>query len=222
MDAKVADHVITPRRGKPVEVNALWYNALCVMAEFAMALGADPAAYQAQARDERASFQRFVRPDGRGLYDVLDPEDAAERPNQIFAVSLAHSPLSAETQRVVVARVGQALLCSYGLRSLAKDDPAYCPTYHGDMRTRDGAYHQGTAWAWLLGPFAIAAARVSGDTGAAASWLTPLGDHLHDAGLGTISEIFDAEPPHNPRGCPAQAWSVATVLDAWCQLHTSP
>jgi 4-alpha-glucanotransferase len=218
MDAKVGNHVMTPRRGKPVEVNALWYNALCIMADFATALGMEPTPYKTQAARVSAAFARFVRADGRGLFDVLDPLDASERPNQIFAVSLRHSPLHPEVQRAVVERVGQTLLCSVGLRSLAPDDGAYCPVYAGDVAARDGAYHQGTVWAWLLGPFALAYARVTSDTAGALARLAPIGDHLTDAGLGTVSEIFDGAAPHVPRGCPAQAWSVATVLDAWCQI----
>jgi 4-alpha-glucanotransferase len=170
----------------------------------------------------RHAFQRFIRADGHGLHDLLDP-DAEEgqqtvRPNQIFAVSLTHSPLDPPMQRIVVEHVAQQLLCSAGLRSLAADDPAYCPTYLGDVFARDSAYHQGTVWGWLLGPFALAYAKVSGDAATALAWLEPVADHLCDAGLGTVSEIFDATPPHTPRGCPAQAWSVATVLEAWCRV----
>jgi predicted glycogen debranching enzyme len=222
MDAKVGDWVVTPRIGKPVEINALWFHGLRVMADFAERLGLDPEPYGRSADQTRAGFARFVRPDGQGLYDVLDGpngHDARIRPNQIFAVSLTHSPLDAGDQAAVVDVCERHLLCSYGLRSLAQEDPGYRGAYLGDVWTRDAAYHQGTVWAWLLGPYAIAEQRVTGDAAAAQARLDPIADHLSDAGLGTISEIFDGDPPHRPRGCPAQAWSVACILDAWTKLE---
>ena len=217
MDAKVGDWVVTPRMGKPVEINALWHNALCVMSAFAARLGL-PDNFGAAAQTAKHSFARFVRPDGEGLYDVIDGPssvDASIRPNQIFAVSLPHSPLSAEDQRRVVRVCRRCLLTAFGLRSLSPDDPAYRPRYGGSARERDGGYHQGPVWGWLLGPFALAAYRVSGDAEAAKALLRPMRDALDDQGLGTIGEIFDGEPPHHPRGAPAQAWSVACTLDAW-------
>jgi predicted glycogen debranching enzyme len=222
MDAKVGDWVVTPRIGKPVEINALWFNALKVMAEFAGWLQQPSAPYLEAAERVRKAFRRFVRPQTDGLYDVLDgPEgdDRAVRPNQIFAVSLPHSPLTEEEQRGVVGRCGRELLTSYGLRSLTPADPAFTPQYLGGVSQRDGAYHLGPAWAWLLGHYALAAYRVYGDAEAALSVLEPIRDHLLDAGLGTVSEIFDGAAPHTPRGAPSQAWSVACVLEAWWKLR---
>jgi 4-alpha-glucanotransferase len=221
MDAKVGDWVVTPRMGKPVEVNALWYNALCAMAGFAVRLGFDAAPWRCLAARARAGFARFVDPAGGGLIDVLDGPggpDRSVRPNQILAVSLAHSPLPPAVQAAVVRVVGEQLLTSYGLRSLSPADPAFRPVLAGGVRERDGAYHQGTAWAWLLGHFALAEHRVHGDREAALARLAVVRDHLLDAGLGTVSEIFDGAPPHTPRGCPAQAWSVACILEAWWRI----
>jgi 4-alpha-glucanotransferase len=224
MDAKVGDWVVTPRIGKPVEINALWYNALRSMAEFARIAKADPAPYQAQAARVAESFRRFQRPDGQGLYDVIDgPEgyDASIRPNQILAVSLWYSPLTPEWQQRVVAECGRTLLTSVGLRSLTPDHPDYRPYYQGNVWSRDGAYHQGPVWGWLLGHYALAEYRVTRDAALALSRLEPIADHLNDAALGTVSEIFDGAPPHQPRGAPAQAWSVACTLEAWWRLQRS-
>jgi 4-alpha-glucanotransferase len=221
MDAKVGDWVVTPRSGKPVEINALWYNALCILADFAKVLKKGTKTYLKLAAEVKQGFQRYLRPDG-GLFDLLDgPEgdDAAIRPNQIFAVSLPHSPLDQAAQSRVVTECGRELLTSYGLRSLSPGDEHYRPVYSGGVRERDGAYHQGTVWAWLLGHYALAEYRVTGDAAAAQRRLEPLGHHLADAGIGTISEIFDAEPPHMPRGAPSQAWSVACTLESWWRLE---
>jgi 4-alpha-glucanotransferase len=221
MDAKVADWVVTPRIGKPVEINALWYNALRSMADLAGHLGPDGEEFGALAARVRAGFERYCRGIGEGLYDVLDGprgDDRAIRPNQILAVSLPHSPLDVETRAAVVAECGRHLLCSHGLRSLAPGHPDYRGAYTGDLWARDGAYHQGTAWAWLLGHYALAEYRVSGDAALALSRLEPIAEHLSDAGLGNVSEIFDADPPHRPRGAPAQAWSVACILEAWWRI----
>jgi 4-alpha-glucanotransferase len=222
MDAKVGDWVVTPRIGKPVEINALWYNATCAMAELAAAVGRDGGVYRTRAEVIRIGFRRFVRPDGRGLYDVLDGPggaDASVRPNQIFAVSLPHSPLDKAQQAAVVATCARELLTSYGVRSLAPYEPDFKSVYRGGVWERDGAYHQGPVWAWLLGHFALAEHRVTGDAQAAMHRLEPMRDHLSDAGLGTISEIFDGAAPHVPRGAPAQAWSVACTLEAWWRLE---
>ncbi len=222
MDAKVGDWVVTPRIGKPVEINALWYNALAIMADFAERLGQPSAPYAELAAKARQGFQRFVRPAGAGLFDVLDGpagDDSTSRPNQIFAVSLPHSPLDPETQQTVVRVCGRELLTSYGLRSLAPGHPDYRPYYLGGVWERDGSYHQGPVWAWLLGHYALAEYRVHGDAAAAQARLQPIRDHLLDAGLGTVSEILDGAPPHVPRGAPAQAWSVACVLEAWQRLE---
>ena len=223
MDAKVGDWVVTPRIGKPVEINALWYNALCIMSAFAGALG-EANVYAEPAAKARAGFARFRRDDGQGLFDVIDgPDgnDAQIRPNQIFAVSLPHSPLSDADQARVVGVCRRHLLTSYGLRSLAPGSAAYHPHYGGDVRERDGGYHQGPVWAWLLGHFALALFRVGGDADAALALLEPTRDALTDQGLGTIGEIFDGDPPHEPRGAPAQAWSVACTLQAWSILNAA-
>jgi len=223
MDAKIGDWVVTPRIGKPVEVNALWFNALQTMAELAEHIGHPADALRARASATRAGFQRFVNPASGGLHDVLDvPEggnDSRIRPNQVLAVSLTHSPLSPSVQAAVVNQCTHRLLTSYGLRTLDPGDPAYAPRYEGDRRLRDSSYHQGTVWPWLMGHFALAEFRVTGDVDAALGRLAPLQDHLKDAGLGTVSEIFDAEPPHLPRGAPSQAWSVACTLEAWWRLQ---
>jgi 4-alpha-glucanotransferase len=221
MDAKIDDWVVTPRIGKPVEINALWYNALQSVADCARMLGQSPAFYEDLANQARWGFQRFVRPDGEGLFDVLDGPDGDEalvRPNQLLAVSLIHSPLDRAAQEAVLRICGRELLTSYGLRSLAPRHAAFRPHYVGDVRERDSGYHQGPVWGWLLGHYALAEYRIHGNAEAARAWLEPIRDHLSDAGLGAVSEIFDGAPPHHPRGAPAQAWSVACVLQAWQRL----
>ncbi len=218
MDAKVGDWVVTPRIGKPVEVNALWYHALRCMAAFARRLGSRAEDYDALADHARAGFGRFWNAERGYCFDVLDtPEgdDASLRPNQLLAVSLSNSPLSVAHQKAVVDGCARRLLTPHGLRSLAPDDPAYVGRYGGDTRQRDGAYHQGTVWAWLLGPFAEAHLRVYRDPEAVRSFLRPLLRHIADHGVGSLSEIFDGDPPHTPRGTTAQAWSVAEVLRLW-------
>ena len=222
MDAKVGDWVITPRIGKPVEINALWFNAHRVMADFARRLGFSPAAYDELAEKIKRGFAQFVDKETGGLFDVIDgPEgdDNTVRPNQILAVSLTHSPLGPETQKQVVAICKRHLLCSFGLRSLSPSHRDYRPHYRGGVWERDGAYHQGTVWPWLLGHYALAEFRVHGDPTIAQALLEPVRHHLFDAGLGTVSEIFDGAPPHSPSGCPSQAWSVACILDAWQRLQ---
>jgi predicted glycogen debranching enzyme len=222
MDARVGDWVITPRIGKPVEINALWYNALAAMALLAERAGRSGAEYRSAAERVGASFSRFVMPDAGGLYDVIDGPggfDASVRPNQVLALSLPESPLDGTAQRAVLARCGAALLTSYGLRSLAPGEREYRGRYGGGVTDRDGGYHQGPVWAWLLGHWALAHYRVHGDAAAAQRWLEPIGDHLADAALGQVSEIFDGDPPHRPRGAPAQAWSVACTLEAWWRLE---
>ncbi|HET7342879.1 MAG TPA: amylo-alpha-1,6-glucosidase, partial [Methylomirabilota bacterium] len=221
MDAKVGDWVVTPRIGKPVEINALWYNALRTMAGFARRLKRPAGDWDAAADRVGGSFGRFWS-DGAGhCYDVLEGphgDDPALRPNQIFAVSLPESPLSRERQRSVVDACARHLVTSHGLRSLAPGDAAYRGHYGGGQVERDGAYHQGTVWGWLLGPYALAHARAYGDRAAARAFLEPLAHHLDDYGVGSIAEIFDGEPPFAPRGCIAQAWSVAETLRAWQAL----
>ncbi len=226
MDAKVGDWVVTPRTGKPVEINALWYNALRTMAAIYATRDAQMAQeYEALAARVRESFcKRFVRTDSPHLFDVVDGPDGDDpsiRPNQIFAVSLPFPLLDGAAAAGVVDAVGRDLLTSGGLRSLEPGEPAYRGAYGGDQAQRDGAYHQGTVWCWLLGPYAEAHYRVYRDAQLALAMLRPLEDHLRDAGLGTISEIMDGDPPHTPRGCIAQAWSVAETLRVWQKLQAA-
>jgi len=221
MDAKVGDWVVTPRAGKPVEVNALWYNALCAMAGFAERLGHPVGPWRSLATRVAAGFERFWNAEAGHCHDVIDGpggDDATRRPNQIFAVSLPASPLGPDRQRQVVDACARHLLTSYGLRSLAPGSPGYQGRYVGGVRERDGAYHQGTVWAWLLGPFALAHFKIYGDAELARGFLAPLAHHLEDGGLGSIAEIFDGDPPFTPRGCIAQAWSVSETLRAWQAL----
>lgn len=218
MDAKVDDWVVTPRIGKPVEVNALWYNALRTMAKLARHIGKPHQEYDAIADRALARFSRFWNPTLGYCYDVLDGpdgEDDALRPNQIFAVSLPESPLTAAQQRSIVEVCGRSLLTSHGLRSLDPDNPNYKGRYIGDQRQRDGAYHQGTVWGWLLGPFVLAHLRVYGNPGKSRELLEPMANHIYAHGIGTFSEIFDGDPPMVPGGCIAQAWTVAEILRAW-------
>ena len=222
MDAKVGDFVVTPRIGKPVEINALWYNALITMTEFATMLKQSATQYQELAKKAKAGFKRFIKADGTGLADVLDGPDGDDctlRPNQIFAVSLHASPLDANAQCEVVSVCRRELLTSYGLRSLNVSHPEFKPRYEGGVWERDTSYHQGPVWAFLLGHYAIAEYKVSGDAIAAQANLEPMRDHLMNGGLGTVSEIFDAVVPYTPRGAPAQAWSVACILEAWVYLE---
>ena len=218
MDAKVGDWVVTPRMGKPVEIAALWYNALERMAAMAERIGQPAADYAETAKRARLGFERFWNAQANYCYDVIDGpdgDDASLRPNQILAVSLPHSPLDAERQRAMVDICAAELLTSYGLRTLARLDSRFVPTYGGSPHDRDAAYHQGTVWPWLLGPFAIAHARVYGDKARAKSFLEPLAGQLFDCGLGTISELADATAPFRPNGAIAQAWSVGELLRAW-------
>jgi predicted glycogen debranching enzyme len=226
MDAKAGDWVVTPRRGKPVEIQALWYNALCIMEDLARMIGdrAGQERYRNMAAVASVSFNRlFWNEKACCLYDVVNggaPDDSI-RPNQIFAVSLPYSMLSLERAKRVVETVEKHLLTPYGLRSLGPTDPQYRGHYTGGPAERDGAYHQGTVWPWLLGPFITAYIKVNGGSEVsrtkAEGWLSALQSHLADAGLGQISEIFDGDPPHRPRGCIAQAWSVAEILRAYVE-----
>jgi 4-alpha-glucanotransferase len=221
MDAKVGDRVVTPRMGKPVEINALWYNALCTLAELAPRVAADSEPYRARADSVRRNFSRYRGGADGGLLDVIDGPngaDASIRPNQIFAVSLAHSPLEDATQRAVVETCARNLLTPYGLRTLAPSDPAYVGRYEGDVASRDGAYHQGTVWPWLLGPYASAHARAFGDRARARALLDPLLGRLDVYALGTLGEICDGDAPFTPRGAFAQAWTVGEVLRVWHEL----
>jgi len=222
MDAKVGDWVVTPRTGKPVEINALWINALETIAEFARLLKQPGEGYEKLAVKAKKNFQKFWNAERACCYDVIDTpgigNDASLRPNQIFAVSLPASLLSNEQQKSIIAACAQHLLTSHGLRSLAPGEPGYTGHYGGSPHDRDAAYHQGTVWGWLLGPFALAHYRVYRDRDAALRFLEPLGRQIYAGGLGTLSEIFDGDAPFTPRGCIAQAWTVAEVLRAWKEI----
>ncbi|HWF13919.1 MAG TPA: amylo-alpha-1,6-glucosidase [Candidatus Acidoferrales bacterium] len=221
MDAKVKGRVVTPRIGKPVEVNALWLNAAATMARFAKIVGSDAARYETIKNNARAGFAKFWNAEKQYCFDVIDApgspdgKDATLRPNQIFAVSLPETALNADQQRAVVEVCARELLTSFGLRSLGPDEPGYRGHYGGTAEERDDAYHQGTVWGWLLGPFALSHLRVHGDARQAMSFLEPLLSEIKSGGLGTLSEIFDGDPPHFPRGCVAQAWTVGETLRAW-------
>lgn len=221
MDAKVDEWVVTPRIGKPVEINALWYNALRIMASLADHLYDEGAPYTTLADKVQMGFGRFWNERMGYCYDVIDGptgKDGRLRPNQLLAISLPYSPLNTEQQRSVVDACARHLLTAHGLRSLSPDDSDYIGHYTGDRRKRDGAYHQGTVWSWLLGPFVTAHLRVYNDPQQARTYLSPLLHHLHDHGVGSISEIFDGDPPFRPHGCIAQAWSVAEMLRLWAYL----
>jgi predicted glycogen debranching enzyme len=226
MDAKVGDLVVTPRRGKAVEINALFYNALRLLADWVEAeKGVDASKIYSVAADRvRESFNRkFWYEEGQYLYDVIDGDkgdDTAFRPNQIFAISLPNPVLEQARWAGVVHEVESQLLTPVGLRSLTPSHPDYKAKYFGNLHARDLAYHQGTVWAWLIGPYIDAWMKVTGDRAKARSLLAGLESHLTSAGIGSISEIFDAEPPFLPRGCIAQAWSVAEALRCW--VATAP
>jgi predicted glycogen debranching enzyme len=221
MDAKIGDLVITPRIGKPVEIQALWYNALCIMSKFAKHFGdnADKEQYNAMAANAKKSFNKlFWNKAEDCLYDVIgdDEKDGSVRPNQIFAVSLPNTMLSVGKARKIVEKIENELLTPVGLRSLSPKDSNYCPIYIGSPLQRDSSYHQGTVWAWLIGAFVDAYRKVSPNGKKTEERITQILSgfeaHFAEAGCGQISEIFDADSPNLPRGCPAQAWSVAEVL----------
>ncbi|MDB5070950.1 MAG: glycogen debranching enzyme, partial [Candidatus Eremiobacteraeota bacterium] len=221
MDAKVGDWVVTPRTGKPVEVNALWINAVRACAAFAQRLGEDPLPFAAAAARAEASFERFWSAQHGWCFDVIDGPDGADpslRPNQLFAVSLPIGVLDVTRRRAIVDVCASRLWTPAGLRSLDPADPRYAGRYGGDQRARDGAYHQGTVWTWLAGPFALAHRRAYGDSAASAALLEACASGLTADAIGTLAEIADGDPPFAARGAFAQAWSVATVLDAWTQI----
>jgi predicted glycogen debranching enzyme len=226
MDAKVDDWVVTPRRGKAVELNALWYNALRLLEGWVREAQDEPTARSLAEHAELAyrSFnERFWYADGGYLYDIVDGEhgdDPACRPNQVLALSLRHAVLAPARWQQVLEVVRQRLLTPVGLRSLAPGHADYKARYDGDLRARDAAYHQGTVWAWLIGPFVDAWLKVHPqDRAGARRFLQGFEPHLSAACIGSISEIFDAEGPFTPRGCVAQAWSVAEVLRCWVQTQ---
>jgi predicted glycogen debranching enzyme len=224
MDAKVDGWVVTPRRGKAVEINALWYNALRLLEGWIHEVRGDGAAEPIRARADQVyeSFnKRFWMEDAGFLYDVIDGEDGDSRlcrPNQILAISLDHPVLDRARWESVMRVARERLLTPVGLRSLAPGEPGYRPRYFGDLRSRDAAYHQGTVWGWLIGPWVDAWLKVHPDDRAGArAFLEGLVGALGKFGIGTIAEIFDAEPPYTPRGCIAQAWSVAELLRCWAK-----
>jgi predicted glycogen debranching enzyme len=224
MDAKVGEWAVTPRHGKPVEIQALWYNALCLMEQLAEKFeqNASRKQYKEMAKQARASFDRLFWNEEAGcLYDVVngDARDASIRPNQILAISLTNSLVSKSRAKSILRVAERELLTPRGLRTLSPGDPQYRGCYEGDQSGRDSAYHQGTVWPWLMGPYIIAYVKTFGEVAGrefAANWLNKFHPHVEEAGLGQISEIFDGDPPHTPRGCIAQAWSVAELLRAVC------
>lgn len=226
MDAQVDGWIVTPRRGKPVEVQALWHNAVCLMGQWAEAAGDRPERWQGMAKQIEDSFNgRFWYEAGGYLYDVIDGEsgdDASLRPNQVLTVSLRHPILKKDRWTQVLSVVRDKLLTPFGLRTLAPGHRDYKSMYFGDLRARDAAYHQGTVWAWLIGPYIDAWLKAGLDRVEARRLLDGFRAHLSEDGLGTISEIFDAEPPYAPRGCIAQAWSVAEVLRAYQKTKQQP
>lgn len=225
MDVRVGDWVATPRHGKPVEINALWYNALRIMESLCEKFDGDASAYHTRANQVKESFNaKFWDSSNQCLFDVVDGDEPDDhiRPNQIYAVSLPFSLLPEEQEKAVVALVEKELFVGCGLRSLAPDHPDYHGIYCGALAKRDAAYHQGTAWGFLLGGFFSAYMKVNHHSSSAAAnavrMLEPVRKHLTDSGcIGSISEIFDGDTPHNPRGCYAQAWSVGEVLRCYCE-----
>jgi predicted glycogen debranching enzyme len=223
MDARVDGMGVTPRIGKAVEIEALWYDALCVVAALCAAAGdTETDALFALADQAARSFRRRFVTAGGGLRDVVDGpsgDDGRIRPNQVLAAALPYPLLDGTDAERTLAIVGDRLATSLGLRTLDPDDPDYRGAYLGDPTERDSGYHQGPAWPWLMGSYLEALLHVTGDAAAARSWLAPFVDHLSDAGLGSISELVDGDPPHRPRGAIAQAWSVGEVLRAWSLIE---
>jgi predicted glycogen debranching enzyme len=222
MDAKIGDWVVTPRIGKAVEINALWYNAMLIMSELSQKAKHehDSALYRERAEKVKVSFMETFHYKEKGyLYDCVngDFKDASFRPNQIFAMSLPYSLIDRELSTSILKMVEEKLLTPYGLRSLAPDDPKYIGHYRGDQLSRDGAYHQGAVWSWLLGPYITAKIRLEGEEGrkSVMKLLNKFQVHLSEAGVGTVSEIFDGDAPHTPKGCIAQAWGVSEILRAY-------
>lgn len=216
MDAKLGDWIVTPRAGKACEINALWYNALMSAADMAELFEEDGSAYLELGEAVKKSYAKFWNPEQHCLFDLIDPLDDSIRPNQVFAVSLPHQVVSRRQGAEILKVVERLLLTPFGLRTLAPGHPDYRPHYRGDAASRDAAYHQGTVWPWLLGGFITAYLNVHGrsekNLESMRELLRPLEEHLGTAGLGSISEVFDAEPPHEPGGCIMQAWSVAKIL----------
>jgi predicted glycogen debranching enzyme len=225
MDARVGSFVVTARMGKPVEINALWFHALSACSELAALAGRDATPYNGMAERAAAGFQRFWNDSDGYCFDVIDGPDGNDRslrPNQLFAVALPHRALPAEQQRATFDACARNLLTSFGCRTLSSDAPDYRGTYAGPAQDRDAAYHEGTVWPWLIGPFVAAALNVGVDRTTVATYLEPFGRSLAAYGLGTVAEIANGDPPHAACGCIAQAWSVGCVLDAWSLLAEHP
>lgn len=217
MDAKIGNFVVTPRIGKPVEVNALWVNALSIVAWIEQQMGGSGEAYSRAAHAATLRFQEAFWLQEKGYFaDVITDEykDETLRPNQILALSLPFAPASPEQAKSALQHIQTHLLTPFGLRTLSPDHPDYRGRYHGPVEMRDTAYHQGTAWAWLMGPFITAYVKITGDRMGARRLLRPLREHLREAGLGSVSEIFDGDLPNLPNGCIAQAWSVGELIRA--------
>ena len=224
MDVRVGDWVATPRHGKPVEINALWYHALCLMEEWATRFGEDGSHYAALAAHAKESFAKEFWNEKDGcLYDVVDglEGDASLRPNQIYAVSLPHRMLDADKEKKIVDKVYEKLYAKTGLRSLSPDDKEYHPTYEGCLDKRDHAYHQGTSWGFLLGGFLTAYVHVYGTSKEVITQVDAMLDatreQFYHGCIGSIAEIFDGDEPHTSRGCYAQAWSVGEILRAYTE-----
>ncbi len=233
MDARVNGVPVTPRSGKPVEIQALWYNALRIMESFAARQDSVRKDFYASlAESTRAAFRcRFWNGAGNCLFDVVDVQgaepgrgnDASIRPNQVFAISLTHKLLEPPAARHVLEVVERELLTQFGLRTLSPKDPQYRGTYSGDVAGRDSAYHQGTVWPWLMGPFVVAHFDAHGGDAAARQrclqWLSPLREYRTGEGMDQLPEVFDGDPPHRPGGCPAQAWSLATMIQSFLRIY---
>ncbi len=224
MDVKIGDWVVTPRNGKAVEINALWYNALRIMEKLSERIGEDTREYRSLAENTKKSFEKFWNPEEKCLYDVIkdDFKDGSVRPNQILAVSLPFSVLGKQKEELVVEKVMTDLLTPFGLRTLSPRDDRYIGHYGGDQLSRDSAYHQGTVWPWLLGQFITAYLKVNNHSSESKDKvekdiIRPFYEHIKTAGVGTISEIFDGDPPYSPRGCISQAWSVAEILRSYLE-----
>lgn len=221
MDAKVGDWVVTPRHGKPVEVNGLWVNALRVMDWLAGRLGNDGSVFREAADRAQASMEEKFWHEMMGHYlDTVDPDDASLRPNQLIAMSLPFAPLTGENARRALGKVSAQLVTPFGLRTLGPNEPGYIGRYEGPMGQRDAAYHQGTVWPWLLGPYVSAVVKLTGDKERARASLSAVMGSLDDYGLGGIAEVYDGDEPHRPGGCPWQAWSAAEVLRAWRETES--
>lgn len=215
MDAKVGDWVVTPRHGKPVEINGLWINMMRVLEWLCDELGEDCSEYRAAAEKAEASFDKKFFHEGRGHYvDTVDPLDVSLRPNQVIAMSLPFGPAKGERARRALKKVTEELYTPFGLRTLGPREPGYRARYEGPLPQMDAAYHQGTAWPWLLGPYATALCRVNEDPSAARAALSEAASMLAEYGMGGIAEVYDGDTPQRPNGCPWQAWSVAEILRA--------